>query len=53
MKEHIQVTTRVSGEMAADLLALAAQERRSLSNLLTLAIEEFVAKWKADQQKAA
>jgi predicted transcriptional regulator len=53
MKDHVQVTTRVSGELAADLLTMAAQEKRSLSNILVLAIEDFVAKWKADQQKSA
>lgn len=51
--KQVQVTTRVSGELAADLLVMAAAEKRSLSNLLVLAIEDFVAKWKADQKKAA
>jgi len=51
--KQVQVTTRVSGELASDLLAMAATEKRSLSNLLVLAIEDFIAKWKTDQKKAA
>ena len=53
MDKQIQVTTRVSGELANELLAMAAAEKRSLSNILLLAVEDFVAKWKAEQKKAA
>lgn len=51
----VQVTTRVSGELAQDLLMLAQIERRSLSNLLVIALEQFIAEHKdvVNQQKAA
>lgn len=51
----VQVATRVSGELARDLLMLAQIERRSLSNLLVIALEKFIAEHKdvVNQQKAA
>lgn len=42
----VQVTTRVDPELADDLYAIAKAERRSLANLLVLALEQFVESYK-------
>lgn len=42
----VQVTTRVDPELAEDLYHIAKAERRSLANLLILALEQFVEGYK-------
>lgn len=43
----VQITTRVPPEIADTLMEIAQEERRSLSNLLVLAIEQYI-----DQRQA-
>lgn len=43
----VQITTRVSPELADRLIAIAGAERRSLSNLLTIAVEQFVTNYES------
>ena len=38
----VQVTTRVDPDLAESLYEIAKAERRSLANLLVLALEQFV-----------
>jgi predicted transcriptional regulator len=42
----VQVTTRVEPELAEDLYRIAKAERRSLANLLVLALERYVDEYK-------
>ncbi len=42
----VQVTTRVEAELAEDLYRIAKAERRSLANLLVLALERYVDEYK-------
>jgi predicted transcriptional regulator len=46
-RQPVQITTRVEPELADRLTAIAAAERRSLSNLLVLAVEQFVTNYEA------
>ena len=46
-RQQVQITTRVEAELADRLMAIAAAERRSLSNLLVLAVEAYVADYEA------
>lgn len=46
-RQPVQITTRVPSELADRLITIAASERRSLSNLLTFAVEKFVAEYEA------
>ena len=41
-RQPVQITTRVEPELADRLITIAGAERRSLSNLLVLAVEQFV-----------
>ena len=41
-RQQVQITTRIEAELADRLMAIADTERRSLSNLLVLAVEEFI-----------
>ena len=42
----VQVTTRVEPELAEDLYRIAKAERRSLANLLVMALERYVDEYK-------
>ena len=42
-----QITTRIPPELADRLNAIAEAERRSLSNVLVLAVEKFVTDYEA------
>lgn len=42
----VQVTTRVDPDLAESLYEIAKAERRSLANLLVLALEQFVEAYK-------
>lgn len=46
-RQQVQITTRVEAELADRLMAIAAAERRSLSNLLVFAVEAYVAEYEA------
>lgn len=41
-RQQVQITTRIEAELADRLMAIADSERRSLSNLLVLAVEAFI-----------
>jgi hypothetical protein len=43
----VQITTRVPASTADDLYAIAKIEKRSLSNLLIIAVEDFIANYKS------
>jgi len=43
----VQITTRIPAELADDLYAIAKIEKRSLSNLLLLAVEDYIANYKS------
>jgi hypothetical protein len=43
----VQITTRVPAATADDLYAIAKIEKRSLSNLLLLAVEDYIANYKS------
>lgn len=45
----LQVSTRLPAELGEQLMNIAQEERRSLSNLLLIAVEEFIAKREAEQ----
>jgi hypothetical protein len=44
----VQITTRVPASTADDLYAIAKIEKRSLSNLLIIAVEEFITSYKSN-----
>lgn len=46
-RQPVQITTRVEPELADRLIAIAGAERRSLSNLLVLAVEDFVTNYES------
>lgn len=46
-----QITTRVPAELADRLIAIASAERRTLSNLLVIAVEQFVQTYEANLTK--
>ena len=48
----VQITTRVPAATADDLYAISKIEKRSLSNLLILAVEDFVANYKSSATSA-
>jgi predicted transcriptional regulator len=43
----VQITTRIPAEIADELHAIARAEKRSLSNLLILAVENYIDQYKA------
>ena len=47
-RQPVQITTRVEPDLADRLIAIAGAERRSLSNLLALAVEKFVHNYEAN-----
>ena len=47
-RQPVQITTRVEPDLADRLIAIAGAERRSLSNLLVLAVEQFVHNYEAN-----
>ncbi len=46
-RPNVQITTRIEPELADRLMAIADAERRSLSNLLVLAVENYVKDYEA------
>jgi predicted transcriptional regulator len=47
-RQPTQITTRVPAPLADRLTAIANAERRSLSNLLVFAVEQFIENYEAN-----
>ena len=45
----IQITTRVNADVAQMMLAVAAEQKRSLANLFLVAVDEYVRKHKVEK----
>lgn len=43
----VQITTRIPANVADELYSIAKAEKRSLSNLLVIAVEDFIANYKS------